>query len=224
MTRPIVMKFGGTSVADATRLGGVAELARTRAADGVLVVLSALSKVTDALFACGRAAMDGDEGQALAGLDELLARHEKVASELFGGPPPPVVLAALDTARAELGALLRGVSLLGTMPAQSLDLLAGRGEILSSTILAAFMGEPWIDARTVLRTDSRFGQARPQVAEIRELARKRLWPLVQPGRIAVTQGYIGSDAAGLPTTLGRGGSDYSASLFGAAIDAAEIQI
>ena len=120
--------------------------------------------------------------------------------------------------------MLKGAALLRALPERSLDILAGRGELLSTAILAAYIGAPWIDARTVMRTDSRFGPARPLTEEIGKLAAEKILPLVGPGKIAVTQGYIGADASGAPTTLGRGGSDYSASLFGAAIGASEIQI
>jgi len=218
------MKFGGTSVADAARLRGVAALAAARSGSGVLLVLSALSRVTDSLFAAGRAAVAGREEEALALLAEVLVRHRTVAADLFGGASPEAVEAALASAEADLGDVLKGAALLGLLPEQSLDILAGRGEILSTMILAAFMGVPWIDARTVIRTDSRFGSAKPLTGEIARLAVEKVLPLVGPGKIAVTQGYIGADASGAPTTLGRGGSDYSASLFGAAIGASEIQI
>ena len=187
-------------------------------------MLSALSRVTDSLFAAGRAAVSGNEAEALSLLAEVLVRHRVVAADLFGGASPETVEAALASAEADLGDVLKGAALLGVLPEQSLDILAGRGEILSTTILAAFMGVPWIDARTVIRTDSRFGSAKPLSDEIARLAVEKVLPLVGPGMIAVTQGYIGADASGAPTTLGRGGSDYSASLFGAAIGASEIQI
>jgi aspartate kinase len=202
----------------------VAALAAARSGSGVLLVLSALSRVTDSLFAAGRAAVAGREEEALALLAEVLVRHRAVAADLFGGASPEAVEAALASAEADLGDVLKGAALLGLLPEQSLDILAGRGEILSTMILAAFMGVPWIDARTVIRTDSRFGSAKPLTGEIARLAVEKVLPLVGPGKIAVTQGYIGADASGAPTTLGRGGSDYSASLFGAAIGASEIQI
>ncbi|MEI6873793.1 MAG: aspartate kinase, partial [Spirochaetota bacterium] len=222
--KPLVMKFGGSSLADAERFKGVASLVRDRSSEGVLVVLSAMSKVTDGLFACAREAARGDEATALAGLDALVARHREVAVALLGPALPPFVEAALGSALSELSMLLRGAALLGELPPKSLDILAGRGEILSSTILAARMGVAWIDARKVLRTDSRFGSARPLPNDIRALAAEIILPLLRPGMIAVTQGYIGADATGAQTTLGRGGSDYSASLLGAAIHASEIQI
>jgi aspartate kinase len=221
------MKFGGTSVADANRLRGVAALATERAASGVLLVLSAFSGVTDSLFAAGRAAVGGDGAEALSLLGKVIARHRSVAADLLGtgaGALPAAVEDAVAAAEADLGAVLKGAALLRALPERSMDILSGRGEILSTTILAAFMGAPWVDARTVMRTDSRFGAAKPLTDEIRGLAIEKVLPLVGPGMIAVTQGYIGADASGAPTTLGRGGSDYSASLFGAAIGASEIQI
>jgi aspartate kinase len=227
MSAPVIMKFGGTSVANAERLRGVAELAREQAASGVLLVLSAFSGVTDLLFAAGKAAVSGNEKEAMELLGQMIARHESTASELLGVAAdalPKSVKDILETARSELGSVLKGSALLRALPERSMDILAGRGELLSTTILAAFMGVPWIDARTVMRTDSRFGCAKPLTDEIGRLAKEKMLPLVGPGKIAVTQGYIGSDSAGAPTTLGRGGSDYSASLFGAALGSSEIQI
>jgi len=225
MTGPVIMKFGGTSVANAERLRGVAALAREYAEHGVLLVLSAFSGVTDSLFAAGRAAVSGKENEALDILDTMLKRHRDTAAELLGGEELPAsVSSALAAAESELGSVLRGAALLKALPDRSMDILAGRGELLSTTILAAYMGIPWIDAREVMRTDSHFGCAKPLTDQIAVLAREKIAPLVAPGRIAVTQGYIGADAQGAATPLGRGGSDYSASLFGAALGASEIQI
>ena len=228
MSAAIVMKFGGTSVADATRLRGVAALAQARSGSGVLLVLSAFSGVTDSLFAAGRAAVAGDGAGSMSLLGAMIARHRAVAAELLdlaaAASLPPAVEAAISAAEADLGAVLKGAALLRALPERSQDILSGRGELLSTAILAEYMKVPWVDARTVMRTDSRFGQAKPLTIEIGALAQERILPLLGPGRIVVTQGYIGADASGSPTTLGRGGSDYSASLFGAAIGACEIQI
>lgn len=224
MSAPIVMKFGGSSVADAARLRGVAALARERSAQGVLLVLSALSGVTDALIGAGNMAVAGQEAEALATLARILDRHRSVGDELLGRSAHPELEQALADTRSELSALLKGAALLRTLPERNLDVLSGRGELLSTRLLALYMNAPWIDARAVLKTDSRHGKARPDPAATRRAAQERILPLVQPGSIAVTQGYIGSDPAGHATTLGRGGSDYSASILGAALDAAEIQI
>jgi aspartate kinase len=105
-----------------------------------------------------------------------------------------------------------------------MDAIASLGERLSTRVFAAFVGGAWVDARTVLRTDAVFGEAVPQVEAIRGLAAQHLAPLMGPGRAVVTQGYIGATEDGLTTTLGRGGSDYSAALFGAALRVEEVQI
>src|SRR5208337_830884 len=125
---PIVMKFGGTSVADAGRLRGVAALAAERAVSGVLLVLSAFSGVTDGLFEAGRAAAAGNEAAALALLGEMIERHRLVASELLDLPKralPMEVEAALAAAESDLGAVLIGAALLRALPERSLDILAG---------------------------------------------------------------------------------------------------
>jgi aspartate kinase len=224
MSAPIVMKFGGSSVADAARLRGVAALARERAAQGVLLVLSALSGVTDALISAGSLAVAGQEAEALAALGRILDRHGELGMELLGRSAPPELEQALADTRSELSAILKGAALLRNLPERNLDVLTGRGELLSTRLLALYMNAPWIDARSVLKTDSRYGKARPDLSATRRAAQEYILPLIQPGSIAITQGYIGSDPAGHPTTLGRGGSDYSASILGAALDAAEIQI
>lgn len=243
MKAPIVMKFGldrpgsgtvtgpasGEVSGDAEGLRQAAALARRDAGEGVLVVLSAFSEVTGDLLRCGRTAQAGNEEGAIAELEAILGRHADTAAALMGPTVHPLVEGAIGKARKELSALLRSPSLLGTALAvetvsKGWDLLAGWGEILSSTIFAAWLGLPLVDARSVVRTDSHFGSAKPRPEEIRKLAAREIIPLLGPGKIVVTQGSIGSDETGTPTTLGRDGTDFSASLLGAAIDAAEIRI
>ncbi len=228
MSGAIIMKFGGTSVADARCIADSAALIRAAHSQspsrGILVVLSACAKATDSLFECARLAVTGHEDDSISELERLLERHRAIAGKLFGAAIPVAVSGTIDAARMEIGTVLRGIAMLGEVPAKSLDLVTGRGELLSSRILASFLGSEWLDAREVMRTDSGHGAAKPVAAETRKLCSDNLLSLLDAGRIVVTQGYIGSDAAGTPTTLGRGGSDYSASLFGAAVDASEIQI
>lgn len=225
---PVVMKFGGSSVANAERLKGVRALSERQRGRGVLLVLSALSGVTDALARAGNLASQGELAAARAELEALAARHRSLAAELLAEAGRERELAALN-ARLEaefisLSALIEGAALLRALPERSRDRLMGTGELLSTAVYAAYAGVPWLDARLALRTDGRHGKARPDQASTAELAKAIVAPLVGPGQIAVTQGYIGSDAEGHMTTLGRGGSDYSASILGAAISAAEIQI
>jgi aspartate kinase len=225
----VVLKFGGSSVADGSCMRQAARLVRDALPRGPVVVLSAMGKTTDALFRCARAAQDGEPERALEDLRALEQRHALAASELFGGSVPAELSRALSTPFAEVERLLQGVALLRELSPRSLDAIVSRGELLSTTIFAAYLastGAPasWFDARSVMRTDERFGEAAVELQALSRLTSERLAPLVAPGRAVVTQGYIGACADGATTTLGRGGSDYSAALLGAALGSDEVQI
>jgi aspartate kinase len=220
----IVMKFGGSSVADADCLRQVAERVQHAAAASPLVVLSAMGKTTNALFETARIAEGGDLAGAMEGQRRIMATHRLVAEDLFTGAVPERLDEVLTDLFGELELLLRGVALLRELSPRSMDAIASIGERLSTRIYAAFAGATWVDARTILRTDGLFGEATPLSKTIQSLARTLLVPLLGPGRIVVTQGYIGATEEGLTTTLGRGGSDYSAALLGAALGASEVQI
>lgn len=223
------MKFGGSSVADADCMKQVASLVEAAAARGALVVLSAMGKTTDGLFVAARAAERGDLDLALSTAAQLRARHEESARALFDGAIPSELRTGLAMHFDALDVLLRGVAMLRELSPRSLDAIAGTGELLSTRVFAALLrarglDSTWFDARDALLTDRRFGQARPNVAQFKDRVQSHLAPLVCPGRAVVTQGYIGATEDGLTTTLGRGGSDYSAALFGAALRVDEVQI
>lgn len=220
----IVLKFGGSSVADAACMRQVAGLVRAALPKAPLVVLSAMGKTTNGLFEAARAAEAGNLAVAMDGQRTLMDAHRKASGELFGGAVPGALEVALTELFGELELLLRGVALLRELSPRSMDAIASLGERLSTRIFAAFVAGAWVDARTVLRTDAVFGEAVPDQKAIRTLASQRLQPLLGAGRVVVTQGYIGATGDGLTTTLGRGGSDYSAALFGAALGAEEVQI
>ena len=215
----LVMKFGGSSVADAACIRRVAELVAGALPQAPLVVLSAMGKTTNALFDAARQAERGELDGALETLARLRAHHDQTAQDLCGA-------GALDLSSTfqELELLLRGVALLRELSPRTLDAIASFGERLSTWIFAAFTGHALVDARTVMRTDGRFGEATPDTAMIEALALAHLVPRLGPGRAVVTQGYLGATEEGLITTLGRGGSDYSAALLGAALHASEVQI
>jgi aspartate kinase len=222
----IVAKFGGTSVADAPAIGRLAEIVRSRLADRPVVVVSALAKVTDALLGLAPLACAGDAHGLGAAVEALVGRHAVTARALG-----PAAEAALPAIIEDASALRRELTLaLGRAlrPAE-LDALAGRGELWSSRLVAAALeqagiGALWVDVRPIMLTDDRFGRATPQMQAFTARARERLRPLLEAGRVPVTQGFIGATTDGTPTTLGRGGSDFTASLLGAALGAARVEI
>ena len=226
---PLVMKFGGTSVEDAAAFERVAAIVGARRGERPVVVVSAMSRVTDGLVAAVRHASEGAVASAEQGVDELIARHHAVAELLLRPADAQEVGAALDDARREIGELLRVVAMHpGTRRALH-DELVSRGERLSSLVLAAVLrakGVPgrWVDARLCVRTDGEHTRATPLPAATDASTRAELGPLLERGEVPVLGGFIGSTPEGATTTLGRGGSDYTAALVGAALRAREIQI
>jgi aspartate kinase len=221
----IVTKFGGTSVADASAVGRLIGVVRSRLRDRPVVVVSALAGVTDALLGLQEIVHRGQADALDAALTAVVERHAEVARALPGAASAmPAIAGAATTLREELsaafGRLLR--------PAE-LDMLAGRGELWSSRLVAAALAgagldATWVDIRPIMVTDDRFGRAAPCTPILTARARECLRPLTEAGRVPVTQGFIGATADGLPTTLGRGGSDFTASLLGAALEADRVEI
>jgi len=225
----IVMKFGGTSVGGAAAMGHVIDAVRSRKRRRPLVVTSAMRGVTDGLGDCADAAHRGDEAGAARQLAELAEHHRAAARELLDDSEARRELESwLEAQFDEMRTLLSGLAILGELTPRSLDALIAYGERLSTRILVAAMDErglsaQWLDAREVVVTDDRFGQASPLVAESRD----RTGPiraLLDEDEIPVTQGFIGSTLEGTTTTLGRGGSDYSAAFLAQIMGAEEIEI
>jgi len=219
----IVAKFGGTSVADAASIRRVIEIIRLRRKDRPVVVVSALAKVTDALLRLAQSA-DGEDAVDQA-ISALVQRHEQIAAELPGaGQPLRQIHAEADELRRELLATrTRAVT------AADLDAIAARGELWSSRLVAAALAgagleSVWVDIRPIMVTDGRFTRAMPYIQVVNKRARDCLRTLADSGKIPVTQGFIGATATGVPTTLGRGGSDFTAALLGAALDAERVEI
>jgi aspartate kinase len=221
----IVVKFGGTSVADAPAIGRLIEIVRGRIPERPLVVVSALAGVTDMLLGLASQAETADGTTIDAAMAGLLARHEQIARAL------PGAATALDAIAIDAGELRRELADLqdrAATPAQ-LDSIAGRGELWSSRLVAAALAGSgvdavWADIRSIMITDNRFTRATPYTQVINQRARECLQPLCSEGKIPVTQGFIGSTATGASTTLGRGGSDFTAALLGAALEAERVEI
>src|SRR5688572_3556820 len=227
----IVMKFGGTSVGSAERIAQAAQLAVDTAATGhqVVVVTSAMSKVTDTLIAAARQASTGDWKPKLR--QELFDRHKAVADALIDGDAPRhgAVVDALRQRLDRFENLCFGLSMVHELTPRLLDAISGMGEMLAAPLVAAAIASRGrssqaVDATELIVTTDQFGGAEPLVDETRSKTRGRLEPLIARGEIPVVTGFIGATVDGVVTTLGRGGSDYSASIVAAALDATEVWI
>jgi aspartate kinase len=221
----IVCKFGGTSVGETAAIRRLTGIARSRLAERPVIVVSALSGVTNALLHLLALVEAGDEPGIDRGIDALLARHQAIAAEL--GLPDDLLTPIRESA-ASITARLRDRE--GVPPTGELsDLVAGAGELWSSRLVtgalaAAGISAVWVDIRPILRTDTRFTRAAPDEAELAVRAPRGFEPLLRDGMVPVTQGFLGSTSDGRPTTLGRGGSDYTAALLGAALRADRVEI
>ena len=227
---PLVMKFGGTSVKDAAAIRRLAGSVAARLPRRPAVVVSALSGVTDELSSLARDAADAVSAETLERrVGALLERHAREAEALLGGDALGRVREALEVAGAQVVTLLRVMAAHPGTRRPLRDEVLSWGERLSSLLVAEALrveGVPgrWVDARRCIRTDDQHGRAEPLAGLTREATRGEMLPLVEAGEVPVTGGFIGATEQGATTTLGRGGSDFTAALVGAALDASEIQI
>jgi aspartate kinase len=231
----VVMKFGGTSVEDAAAMRNVIEIIRREwqasqrsHEEAPLVVTSACAGITNKLFSLAELAALGKRAAAQDTLHAIRAHHQQLISELLSGNTQSL-LDRLTELFDELSSIVKALDVIGELTPRLLDTIASNGELFSSLILAQALNEAgipttWTDARLLLITDDNFGKAQPIQSLVEAHVQAQLLPLLQSGRVVVTQGYIGSTANGKTTTLGRGGSDYSASIFGAALGCKSIQI
>lgn len=228
-----VMKFGGTSVADPAaveRLIGIVQAEHARSDGPPLVVVSALAGVTDNLVKLAQLAEDGQKDRAEVELSALVDRHVRMAETVTGGGPRGSVISA-DVEREfnEVGGLIHALSVLREVSPRSLDAVLAAGELASSRMVAAALdnagiGAEWVDARNVMVTDADHTAAAPDMIETADRARDGIVPIIARGHVPVVGGFVGATIGHVTTTLGRGGSDYSAAIFGACLDAREIQI
>jgi aspartate kinase len=228
------MKFGGTSVADAEAMTRVVNIVRRQreaqpGAEPPVAVVSALSKVTDGLIRTAGCAQRGDAAGAAALVGELLDRHLRIAAGLTTGARCDELASALRAQFRVLGDLVAAQAAKHEVTPAVHDAIVATGELASSRIVAAAFAERglpavWLDARTVLVTDAEHMAAAPAMDATCAKVRQHVATVTARGQIPVLGGFIGATAEGTTTTLGRGGSDYSASIFGTCIDAAEIQI
>jgi aspartate kinase len=226
----LVMKFGGTSVGSAERMRVAARIAAAeREKRPVAVVVSAMSKITDLLLATMRHAEAGDRAGMDANLATLRSRHEQACRELLPEAQQAAVLAQVGEIVGEFERIVNGMAMLAERPPRSVDEAVAVGERLSALLLSEHLkaeGTPAaaVNARDVVVTDAVFGNASPLMEQTRQKARAKLLPMLRQGTLPVITGFNGATADGRPTTLGRGGSDFSASILAAALDASELWI
>lgn len=225
----IVMKFGGTSVMDSTAIDRSCSIVKGRLSRKPVVVVSAMSKVTDALIAVGKAAGSGRRDEALDLARQLRERHYTTAGELLGTGLFTNFHAELEQEFNTLDELLRGIAAVGELTPRTSDYVVSYGERLSSRIcVEAFKARgvdaALVDARDILITDNQHTKAIPQVDEIDHRAQTIIKPLLDAGKVPIMGGFIGATKEGVQTTIGRGGSDFSAALVGSALSAESIEI
>lgn len=227
----VVMKFGGTSVEDAKAMMRTTAIVGGRRERGLapIVVVSAMAKVTDQLLVAAAAAGRGDKVGALAIAARLRNRHLETASELLHGDLLAGIRAAICAEFDALDDLLRGIAAVGELTPRTSDNVVGFGERVSSQMVAAAFAQnglcgAHVDARACIVTDDHYGKAVPQEAAIEAKLVELVLPLVQAGHTPVMGGFIGATADGIATTLGRGGSDYTAALVGGGLHSGAIEI
>lgn len=225
----IVMKFGGTSVEDAIAIRRLVSIVRRQLDRQPIVVVSAMGKTTNGLLECARMAAANDLQAASEKLDAIAARHFAAADQLAAP-------AEIESLRAELGkrfiairSTLEEINNVKQLTPRLSDAVSANGELLSSMIVAAAfravgVNGVWVDVRSMMRTNDDFTRAAVQFDIANPKLKEGFTAAFAGGGVPVTQGFIGSTDNGVTTTIGRGGSDYSASIIGAAIDAKEIQI
>ncbi|HZQ23687.1 MAG TPA: lysine-sensitive aspartokinase 3 [Terriglobales bacterium] len=223
------MKFGGTSVEDANAIDRVAGIVKSRLPEKPVVVVSAMAKVTDTLLSMARAAGSGDRKHALDLSRGLRERHYNAAGELMATGLFTELHSDLEAEFDGLDELLRGIAAVGELTPRTTDQVASMGELISSKLVtralaARGLNAALVDSRQCIVTDNQFTRAVPLFDETNERLLTKVKPLLEAGRVPVMGGFMGATRSGVTTTIGRGGSDFSAAIVGAGIGASRIEI
>jgi aspartate kinase len=227
LSQPLVFKFGGTSVASPPAIEAVAKIVAAEPGDRVVVV-SATAGTTDALLNAAEQAASGDAMASQQTIERLSDQHRNLIADLVGVNGASALSEIVDLADRII-ALLRSVALLRECSPRSLDAILSYGERVSAPIVAAVLNAKGVTAEALsaeglLITDDAFGHANPLLEITRERVEKQLVPRMHYGTVPVVTGFVGSTVDGVTTTLGRGGSDYSAAVLAAALGARECRI
>jgi len=221
----IVMKFGGTSVQDADAMNAVVSIVKEYADQKILIVSSACSGITSELLAIASDSVHLNDADRMQRVDAIINRHLNICEHLG---LDDLSIAHIHEIGKHLQSHCEGIALLGECTKRSKDAIASCGELFSTRILSSIIGAhctvDWFDARRAMKTDSQHLHAQVNMKETAILSKQLLQPLFEQHDIVITQGFIGSNDEEHTTTLGRGGSDYSAAIFGAVLDAEKIII
>ena len=226
----IVMKFGGTSVENSDAIRRLIEIVGTEIPRKPIVFVSACAGVTNQLLKIAGLSAEGKKDEANDLISSVRTKHEELVEELVSSELPRNYLKGKISVYAhELKNLSQAISVLGEVTNRSRDAIASYGERLSSMIIAQALEDSavksaLVDAREFMITNDNYTKAAPVFPVVEEKAKKTLLPRVLDGYVVVTQGFIGSSEKGITTTIGRGGSDYSAAIIGSLLNAEEIQI
>jgi aspartate kinase len=225
----IVMKFGGTSVTDAAAFENVARIVAAQRQASPVVVVSAMSGVTDSLLAATVTAVEQNVDNAIASLDQVFSRHKAAAKDLLPASKADEFCNHINSTADDAAGLLQAIAKRPPERGAIQDAVVSLGETLSSALLAELLNERGVNARQVdarrcIITDEEYTCAAPLLRETFVHSQNELRSFLDSGVVPVLGGFIGSTTSGATTTLGRGGSDYTAALIGAALGASEIQI
>ncbi|MDP2625150.1 MAG: lysine-sensitive aspartokinase 3 [Candidatus Peregrinibacteria bacterium] len=225
MTRtqsPIIMKFGGTSLGSGERITNAAQIVATRKTQNPVLATSAMSQITNTLIATAEAALTRKESTVRKNLKLIRAQHFTVAKR-------ENTRTEIEKLIQKLEYLCEGILMIGELSPRSLDLISSYGERMSSWLMVEALESIGLkaqrfDSQDLIQTNDSFGNAEVEWKTTTRQIKKALEPAIKKGIIPVVTGYIGSTKNGETTTLGRGGSDYSAAILGVSLNAAEIQI
>lgn len=228
----IVMKFGGTSVGSVDALNKVVEIVTKYRQEGhqLVVVVSAMSGVTNLLLDAAHKAEAGNEATARKARAEIAKKHQEATLHFLGDTPArESVMAEINSLLDEFESLCHGIRVLGELTPRALDVIGGLGERMSAPQVAAILNRAGIPAQPVaatdlIVTDDRFGGAVPIIEDTAQKTEAGLRPILNQNQVPVVTGFIGATRNGITTTLGRGGSDYSATILGRALKADEVWI
>lgn len=227
--KPVVMKFGGTSVQDSEAIKNVIRIVRETPSPKVVVV-SAISKATTSLENIARFAAEKNTDEAGKLLEDIINRHHNIINDLVTDSS----LKASATEKIikyhrEIAELVKGLSIINELSLRILDAFRSFGELMSSAVIFhamknAGLDVELIDSRDVIKTNNDFSRAYPNFEVSQENANRIVKPILESGKVVLAQGFIGSTEDGITTTMGRESSDFSAAIYGSLVDAGEIQI